>query len=76
LFEHGATSAELLAPFAECDIYFTLMCWPPSIMASHQASKWSGTPSDLPDECNLIIFPKRGIYAKRADILRQAKLIP
>jgi hypothetical protein len=76
LLEHGASSLDLLTPFANCDIYYVPLCWPPSIMASPQAKKWSGVPGELPDECNLIIFPRRGAYAKRATTLQQAGLIP
>ena len=76
LLEHGAASADLTGAFANCDIYFVPMCWPPSIMVSPQASKWSGVPDELPDECNLLIFPRRGAYAARAATLRQAELIP
>lgn len=76
LLEHGNSSLDLLSPFADFDVYFAPLCWPPSIMASPQAGKWSGLPDELPDECNLIIFPKRGSYAKRAAMLRQAGLIP
>lgn len=76
LVEHGASSSDLLAPFAGYDVYYVQLCWPPSVMASAQAHNWSGIPDELPDECNLIIIPKRGAYAKRADSLRLAKLIP
>ncbi len=76
LSEHGATSEDLLSPFGNFDVYFVSMCWPPSIMASPQASKWSGVPADLPDECNLIILPRQGAYSKRTAALQQAGLIP
>jgi FkbM family methyltransferase len=76
LREHEAASQDLLTSFINCDVYFVPICWPPSIMASPQASKWSGVPDELPDECNLIIFPKRGAYAKRTAALRQSGLIP
>jgi len=76
LLEHGASSVDLLTPFANCDIYFVRLCWPPSTMPSLQASKWSGVPDELPDECNLIIIPRRGAYAKRAATLQQSGLIP
>jgi FkbM family methyltransferase len=76
LLEHGAGSVDLVSPFLNCDVYFVPSCWPPSIMVSPQAVKWSGVPDELPDECNLIILPKRGAYANRAATLRQAGLIP
>jgi FkbM family methyltransferase len=76
LVEHGASSLDLLAPFKDYDVYFVQLCWPPSIMASAQACKWNGIADELPDECNLVIIPKHGVYAKRAESLRQAKLIP
>ncbi len=76
LLEHGNSSHDLLFPFAEFDIYFVPITWPPSSMASRQVKKWDGVPAGLPDECNLIMFPKRGAYAKRAVELRQAGLFP
>jgi len=76
LLEHGVSSLDLLSPFSNCDIYFVPSCWPPSIMLSPQADKWSGVPDELPDECNLIILPKRGAYSNRAATLQQAGLIP
>ncbi len=76
LLGHGASSLDLLSHFANFDIYFMPSSWPPSIMVSPQASKWSGVPDELPDECNLIIFPKHGAYATRAAKLRQVALIP
>jgi FkbM family methyltransferase len=75
LLEHGNSSRDLVSPFAGSDIFHVPLSWPPSIMASRQASKWSGVPDELPDECNLIIVPKRGDYADRAVELRQAGLI-
>jgi FkbM family methyltransferase len=75
LADHGATSADLLAFFRECDIFFVPICWPPSLMASPQAAKWNGVAEDLPDECNLVVFPKRGVHAQRAGALRQAGLL-
>jgi len=76
LMEHGNSSLALVSPFADFDTYFVPLSWPPSRMASPQANKWSGVPDELPDECNLIIFPKRGAQANRAAALRQAGLIP
>lgn len=76
LTEHGAGSLDLLSPFAEFDVYFVPLCWPPSVMASPKADKWNGVPAALPDECNLIIFPKRGAYAKRTAMLQNAGLLP
>jgi FkbM family methyltransferase len=76
LTEHQASSSDLLTPFANFDVYFVPLCWPPSVMASPKADKWNGVPSALPDECNLIILPKRGAFANRAANLRKAGLIP
>jgi len=76
LFDHGASSSDLLAPFANCDIYYVPICWPPSLMASPQASRWRGAAEELPDECNLIVIPRRGTNAKRATVLKKAGLIP
>ena len=76
LLEHGASSLDLLAHFENCDVYFVPLCWPPSIMASTQARLWNGIPDELPDECNLVVFPKRGAYARRVVMLREAGLIP
>jgi len=75
LSDQGATSADLLAFFAGCDIYFIPICWPPSVMASPRASQWSGIADELPDECNLIVLPRRGMYAQRAAALRQSGLL-
>jgi FkbM family methyltransferase len=75
LVEHGASSADLLKSFSGSEIYFVPLCWPPSLMSVPQAKKWNGVPSELPDECNLIVLPTRGIFSKRADALRQAKLV-
>jgi FkbM family methyltransferase len=75
LVDQGATSADLLAFFAGCDVYFVPICWPPSVMASPRASKWSGLADELPDECNLIVLPKRGVHAQRAEALRQTGLL-
>ena len=75
LLDHGTNSADLLAHFIDFEIYFVPLCWPPSIMASPQAEKWSGIPNDLPDECNLLIFPKRGVYAARVSKLRRNGLL-
>jgi len=76
LTEHGASSVDLLSPFANFEVYYVPLCWPPSVMASPKADKWNGVPASLPDECNLIIFPKHGTYANRAAALKQAGLIP
>lgn len=75
LVDHGATSADLLANFAGCEIHFVPICWPPSIMASPKTEKWNGVPGDLPDECNLLVFPNRGIFAERTAALRAAGLL-
>lgn len=75
LVEHGASSADMLKFFSGSEIYFVPMCWPPSLMSVPHAQKWSGVPDELPDECNLIILPTRGIFAKRAAALRQADLL-
>jgi len=76
LSEHGNSSLDLVSPFSKFDIYFVPLSWPPSAMPSRQAKKWSGVPDELPDECNLIIIPKKGAQADRAAALRQAGLIP
>jgi FkbM family methyltransferase len=76
LLEHGNDSLALVSPFSNFEMYYVPLCWPPSRMASSQADKWSGVPDELPDECNLIIIPKRGAQANRAAALRQAGLIP
>jgi FkbM family methyltransferase len=75
LGDQGATSADLLASFADCDVYFVPICWPPSRMASPRATRWNGRSDDLPDECNLIVFPRRGRHAARAAALREAGLL-
>ena len=75
LVEHGASSADLLKSFAGCDIYFVPLCWPPSLMSVPQARKWNGVPDELPGECNLIVLPTRGMFAKRVEALRQANLL-
>jgi FkbM family methyltransferase len=75
LTEHGNGSLDLLSPFSKFEIYFVPLVWPPSRMASRYAKKWSGVPADLPDECNLIIVPKRGAQANRIVSLRQCGLI-
>jgi FkbM family methyltransferase len=76
LMEHGNSSLALVSPFSNFELYFVPLSWPPSKMGSSQADKWSGVPDELPDECNLIIIPKRGAQANRASALRQAGLIP
>lgn len=76
LLEQGVASHDLLAPFAGSEIYFTPLCWPPSIMAASRPSPWDGHPESLPEECNLLIFPKRGVHAGRAGLLREAGLLP
>jgi FkbM family methyltransferase len=76
LIEHQASSADLLAPFTNFEVYYVPLCWPPSMMASPKADQWNGVPAALPDECNLIIFPKHGAFANRAASLRQSGLIP
>jgi FkbM family methyltransferase len=75
LGDQGSSSAELLSFFAGCDIYYMPICWPPSVMAAPQAARWDGRPEDLPDECNLFVFPRRGIYGPRAASLRAAGLL-
>jgi FkbM family methyltransferase len=75
LVEHGMTSADLLKFFDGAEIYFVPLCWPPSEMSVAQAQKWNGVPESLPDECNLAILPKRGIFAERVTALRAAKLL-
>ena len=75
LWLHRCSSSELMACFEDANVFFVPMCWPPSLMAVNQVRKWNGVPDDLPDECNLLIFPKRGIYANRVDSLHQAGLI-
>jgi FkbM family methyltransferase len=75
LSEHNNSSRDLVSPFGKYDIYFVPLSWPPSIMASRQAAKWSGVPDELPDECNLIIVPKQGTFADRGAGLRKAGLI-
>jgi hypothetical protein len=75
LTDHGNSSCDLVAPFEDFEIYFVPLCWPPSEMAFRQANKWSGIPDELPDECNLLIVPRRGAQAKRAAALREARLI-
>ncbi len=75
LWNHGCTSSELLAGFEDANVYFVPMCWPPSLMAATQVCKWNGVADDLPDECNLLIFPKRGLYASRVASLHQAGLV-
>jgi len=75
LTEHGATSTELMNFFAGYDIYYVPICWPPSIMAAPKAAKWSGKLEELPDECNLIALPKRGVYSGRTAALREAGLL-
>jgi FkbM family methyltransferase len=75
LAAHGASGADLLSFFRDCEVYFVPICWPPSVMASPRADRWNGKADDLPDECNLIVFPKRGIHAERAASLRRSGLI-
>lgn len=72
---YGATSLDLLGHFAGCDVYFSTAAWPPTTMVTSQATKWNGQPEQLPIECNLIIFPRRGVYAGRAEQVRKAGLI-
>jgi FkbM family methyltransferase len=75
LLAHGVETSDLLSFFREADVYYVPMCWPPSIIPVKQVTKWNGVPDALPDECNLLIFPRRGIYAKRAAALYEAGLI-
>jgi FkbM family methyltransferase len=75
LEEHGNSSSSLTDSFADYDIFFVPLTWPPSVMAIHQAVKWYGEPKHLPDECNLIALPRRGRYAERAARLRECGLI-
>jgi FkbM family methyltransferase len=75
LVEHGTSSADLVKFFSGCDIYFVPLCWPPSLMSVPQARKWNGVPNELPDECNLIVLPTRGIFSKRAEALHQSGLL-
>jgi FkbM family methyltransferase len=75
LLEHGNSSLDLLSAFGGSDIYFVPLSWPPSIMASRRAVKWNGVPAKLPDECNLIIMPRRGTYASRTAWLLEAGVI-
>jgi FkbM family methyltransferase len=75
LGEHGGNSSALTDPLREYEISFVPLNWPPSIMALFQAVKWNGDPAQLPDECNLIAVPRRGVYAERALILRDFRLI-
>ncbi len=75
LTDHGSSSRDLVSPFGDFEIYFVPLSWPPSNLSFQQADKWSGVPAELPDECNLIIVPKRGAQAIRAVTLREAGLI-
>jgi hypothetical protein len=75
LADQGADSADLLAFFAGCEIYFVPLSWPPSRLVSPRAAHWNGRPDDLPDECNLVVFPKRGKYAERRTALQHASLL-
>jgi FkbM family methyltransferase len=75
LWEHETSSAQLLSYFNDANVFYVPMCWPPSQMTVKQISKWNGVPEDLPDECNLVIFPKRGVYAGRLASLQQAGLV-
>lgn len=75
LWEHDCSSSELLSWFKDANVFYVPMCWPPSLVTVNQVRKWHGVPDDLPDECNLLVFPKRGIYASRVASLHQAGLI-
>jgi FkbM family methyltransferase len=74
LLSHGATSAELLSYFKSFDVYFVATAWPPTVMTCSHAKKWSGVTDELPDECNLVILPRRGVYAKRTAKLQRSGL--
>jgi FkbM family methyltransferase len=76
LLEHGNNSIDLVSPFSNFEIYYVPLSWPPSRMTATFAAKWSGVSRELPDECNLIILPKKGKHSDRALALRLAGLIP
>jgi hypothetical protein len=44
-------------------------------MVSPRAAYWNRRPDDLPDECNLVVFPTRGRYAQRRASLQRAGLL-
>lgn len=75
LWSHGTNTADLLSFFGGTEVFYAPMSWPPSRSAATQVSRWSGVAEALPDECNLLIFPKHGRYADRAARLRQAGLV-
>jgi len=75
LWSHGTNSSDLLSYFLNAEVFYVPMCWPPSIIPVKQISRWGGVPDELPDECNLLIFPKRGTFANRSAVLHEAGLI-
>ena len=75
LISHGTSSAELLSYFKSFDVYYVASVWPPTVMTASHATKWSGAPEELPDECNLVILPRYGVYAKRTAKLRRSGLV-
>lgn len=76
LTDHGNISSDLVSPFGDFEIYYVPLSWPPSEMTVRQAAKWSSDAAELPDECNLIIVPKRGAQSDRVATLRKIGLIP
>lgn len=47
----------------EAELYFTPLCWPP--WWSEQ-SRFQRFHEALPDECNLLVVPRRGVFGSRA----------
>jgi len=75
LWSHGTKSSDLLSFFTDSDVFYSPLGWPPSVAAADHVTKWSGVADELPDECNLLIFPRRGKYVTRAAVLKQSGLI-
>ena len=75
LLSHGTKSSDLLSFFADAEVFYAPMGWPPSIAVADRVTKWSGVADELPDECNLLIFPKHGKYSARVTALHEAGLV-
>jgi len=75
LWAHGANTADLLSFFSNADVFFVPVCWPPSRSPTTKVTRWNGVAEELPDECNLFAFPRRGLFAARIEMLQRAALI-
>lgn len=73
----GFGSSDIVQPFVDqgYSLFYIPLTWPPHLRIYSFAFYWTGDANSLPDECNLLMLPSRGVFADRAEAMLSSNML-